>query len=81
MKLEASVGTLKIVCENEKDLLVKLLKEKEAHEKQATQIQADWEKTEKAYKEKIRPIRRNLAALEDAIQDIQKNSPGAADQS
>jgi hypothetical protein len=74
MRLEAKVGTLKIIFENPKDLEEKLLKEKDTHEKLAVQIQAEWEKAEKPFKEKMRTIRKNLGDIQKALIDLAGNS-------
>jgi len=79
MKLVATIGTMKISFENEQDLLEKLLKEKESLEKIVTQIQADWEKAEKSYKDKIKPFRRNLTEMQESILKLKgKQSGGQA---
>ncbi|MGA2091237.1 MAG: hypothetical protein ABSH12_07260 [Endomicrobiales bacterium] len=74
MKLEAKIGTIRITFENEGDLLEKALKHQEALKSQAGQIQEQWDRAEKAYKEKISPIRRNIAALQEAISGLAHKS-------
>lgn len=70
MRLEAKVGTLKIVFENQKDLETKLIQAKETHEKQMAQLQAEWKKVEKPFKEKMKAVRKNISDIQKALTDL-----------